>query len=65
LSWVKLEFISHPKFTDEVKIQTWGKKQYKLYSLRDFLMFNDSDEVITREHLHGFYWIPNLLDQKF
>lgn len=33
---------------DEVKIQTWGKKQYKLYSMRDFLMFNSKDEIIIR-----------------
>lgn len=48
LSWVKFEFIKYPSFMDEVKIQTWGKKQYKLYSLRDFLLFNDKDEIVCK-----------------
>src|SRR3989337_3426229 len=48
LSWVKIEFISYSKFMDEIKIQTWGKKQYKLYSLRDFLFLNSNDYVIIR-----------------
>ena len=48
LSWVKIEYINYPKFMDEVKIQTWGKKQHKLYSMRDFLMFNSKDEIIIR-----------------
>jgi len=48
LSWAKFEFISYPKFDDEVKIQTWGKKQHKLYSIRDYLMFNSNDEIICR-----------------
>jgi acyl-ACP thioesterase len=48
LSWVKFEFLSYPKFMDEIKIQTWGKKQHKLYSIRDVLMFNTKDEIIIR-----------------
>ena len=48
LSWVKFEFINYPKFMDKVRIQTWGKKQHKLYSMRDFLMFNSKDEIIIR-----------------
>ncbi|MCW8805967.1 MAG: thioesterase [Ignavibacteriaceae bacterium] len=48
LSWAKFEFIKYPKFIDEVKIQTWGKKQYKLYSIRDYLMFDSKDEIICR-----------------
>jgi medium-chain acyl-[acyl-carrier-protein] hydrolase len=48
LSWAKFEFIHFPKFAEEVKIQTWGKKQYKLYSLRDYLLFNSKDEVICK-----------------
>lgn len=48
LSWVKIEFLDYPKFMDEIKIQTWGKKQHKLYSLRDFLIFNSSAEIIIR-----------------
>lgn len=48
LSWAKFEFIKYPKFIDEVKIQTWGKKQHKLYSIRDYLMFDSKDEIICR-----------------
>jgi acyl-ACP thioesterase len=33
---------------DEIKIQTWGKKQHKLYSIRDYLMFDSNDEIICR-----------------
>lgn len=48
LSWVKIELLDYPKFMDEVKIQTWGKKQHKLYSMRDFLLLNSKDEIIAR-----------------
>ncbi len=48
LSWVKFEFMSYPKFMDEVKIQTWGKKQHKLYSMRDFLLLNSNGELIVK-----------------
>ena len=48
LSWAKFEFIEYPKFIDEIKIQTWGKKQFKLYSMRDYLLFNSKDEVICK-----------------
>lgn len=48
LSWVKFEFINYPKFMDEITVQTWGKKQHKLYSMRDLLMFNSKDEIIIR-----------------
>ena len=48
LSWAKFEFIHYPKFMDEVKIQSWGKKQHKLYSIRDYLMVNSKDEIICR-----------------
>jgi acyl-ACP thioesterase len=48
LSWAKFEFINYPKFSDEIKIQTWGKKQFKLYSMRDYYLFNSRDEVICK-----------------
>ena len=48
LSWLKVEFDNYPKFADEVKIQTWGKKQFKLYSIRDYLMLDSKDEIICR-----------------
>jgi len=48
LSWAKIEFGGFPKFMDEIKIQTWGRMQYKLHSMRDFLLFNDRDEIICK-----------------
>lgn len=48
LSWAKFEFIDYPKFADEVKIQSWGKKQYKLYSMRDYLLLDLSGKIICR-----------------
>ena len=48
LSWAKFEFIDYPKFMDEINIQTWGKKQYKLYSMRDFLMLDKNDDVLCK-----------------
>ena len=48
LSWAKFEFFHFPKFAEEIKIQTWGKKQYKLYSMRDYLLFNSNDEIICK-----------------
>lgn len=48
LSWAKFEFIYLPKFADEIKIQTWGKKQYKLYSIRDYLLLNSNDGIICK-----------------
>ena len=48
LSWAKFEFINYPKFMDEIRIQTWGKKQFKLYSIRDYLLYNSQDEIICK-----------------
>jgi acyl-ACP thioesterase len=48
LSWMKIECIQYPKFADEVKIQTWGKRQHKLYSLRDYLMLDSNEEIICK-----------------
>ena len=30
LSWARVEFIDYSKFMEEIKIQTWGKMQFKL-----------------------------------
>ena len=48
LSWAKFQFLSYPKFMDEIKIQSWGKKQHKLYSIRDYLMLDSTEEIICR-----------------
>lgn len=48
LSWAKFEFMDYPEFMNEVKIQSWGKKQFKFYSIRDYLMYNSRDEIICK-----------------
>jgi acyl-ACP thioesterase len=48
LSWIKLEIIHYPKFMEEVKIETWGKKQHKLYSMRDFKMMDLYENVFCK-----------------
>lgn len=48
LSWVKLEFNNLPQFEDKFKIKTWPKGRYKLYALRDFLLFDNSGGVFCR-----------------
>lgn len=48
LSWAKFEFLQFPKFAEEIKIQTWGKKQVKLYSMRDYLLYNSKDEIVCK-----------------
>lgn len=48
LSWAKFEFLSYPKFMDEIKIQSWGKKQHKLHSIRDYLLLDPNDNIICR-----------------
>ena len=70
LSWAKFEFIRYPKFMDEFKIQTWGKKQHKLYSIRDYLMFDLNEEIICRGTsawllLDSKSFRPKILPQNF
>ncbi len=48
LSWVKVEFSGCPSFEDEIKIVTWPKDRYKLYSLRDFLMYDKKGEIFCK-----------------
>lgn len=48
LSWMKIECIEFPKFMDEVKVQTWGKKQHKLYSMRDYLLVDSKSKIICK-----------------
>jgi acyl-ACP thioesterase len=48
LSWVKIEFIHYPKFEEVIKIKTWPKGKYRLYALRDFLLFDDKNNISCR-----------------
>jgi acyl-ACP thioesterase len=48
LSWVKIEFLSYPKFDEKIKIKTWPKGKYRLYALRDFLIRDENDNIFCR-----------------
>ena len=48
LSWVKIVFLKYPKFEESFKIKTWPKGKYRLYALRDFLLFDGSNEILCR-----------------
>ncbi len=48
LSWIKVEFNSFPHFEDKIKIKTWAKGRYKLFALRDFLLYDEQDNIFCR-----------------
>jgi medium-chain acyl-[acyl-carrier-protein] hydrolase len=55
LSWVKVKIDSFPGFGDEIRTRTWPKKKYKLYSLRDFYIYNKNEDIICRATTA---WLP-------
>lgn len=55
LSWAKVNITSFPEFGEEIKIRTWPKKKYKLYSLRDFYIYDKSDRIIIKATTA---WLP-------
>ena len=55
LSWAKVKVEIFPVFREEIKIKTWPKKKYKLYSLRDFFIYNSEDKIICRATTA---WLP-------
>ena len=48
LSWASLEFDALPALGDEIRGRTWPKREYKLFSIRDFLFFDSKGEVFCR-----------------
>jgi len=48
LSWVKVKIVGYPKFGESIRIKTWPKRQYRLFSLRDLLFYNQNDEVFAK-----------------
>ena len=48
LSWIKVEFNSFPHFEDKIKIKTWPKGRYKLYALRDFLLYDEHENIFCK-----------------
>ena len=55
LSWAKVEIAAYPKFAEEIRISTWPKKKYKLYSLRDFYIHDINGKIICRATTA---WLP-------
>jgi acyl-ACP thioesterase len=48
LYWAKFDFIDYPNVIDKIKIETWGKSQFKLYSMRDFLMMDRKSRILCK-----------------
>lgn len=48
LSWAKVEITSFPGFGETIKVKTWPKCRYKLYSMRDFLVTDGKDKVFFK-----------------
>jgi acyl-ACP thioesterase len=48
LNWGKLEMLKYPCFGDTITIKTWPKCRHKLFSIRDFLIYNEYNEIISR-----------------
>ena len=55
LSWVRVEIDKYPKYTDTIKIKTWPKCKYKLYSMRDFLLYDEQGNIIIKA---STAWLP-------
>ncbi len=55
LTWTNVEISLLPGFGDEIRIKTWPKKKYKLYSIRDFLIYNNKEEIIIKATTA---WLP-------
>jgi medium-chain acyl-[acyl-carrier-protein] hydrolase len=48
LSWAKLQVEEYPSFGDTIKIKTWPKCRHKLFSMREFLIYNDNNKLLYR-----------------
>ena len=48
LSWVKVQIEEYPGFGETIKIRTWPKCRYKLYSIREFIIYNSTGKVLYR-----------------
>lgn len=55
LSWVKLEIYKYPGFGDSITIKTWPKCKYKLYSMRDYTIRNETAGVLINA---TSAWLP-------
>ena len=52
LSWIllgwKLQVIRRPKYTEKIKIKTWSKGVVKLYTYREFEVYDEQDNLIIK-----------------
>jgi medium-chain acyl-[acyl-carrier-protein] hydrolase len=48
LSWAKVKVEEYPQFGETIKIRTWPKCRHKLFSIRDFLIYNSSGKILFR-----------------
>jgi acyl-ACP thioesterase len=48
LSWAKVRIEKAPGLGDAIKIRTWPKCRYKLFSIREFIVYNNSGKVLYR-----------------
>jgi medium-chain acyl-[acyl-carrier-protein] hydrolase len=48
LSWAKVKIEEYPQFGETIKIRTWPKCRYKLFSIREFLIYNSSGKILFR-----------------
>jgi acyl-ACP thioesterase len=48
LSWAKVEISSFPGFGETIRVKTWPKCRYKLFSMRDFIVTGDKDNTFFK-----------------
>lgn len=48
LSWARVEIVTFPHFGETIKLRTWPKCKYKLFSMRDFYVYNEKGDIIFR-----------------
>ena len=48
LSWAKVSIEEYPGFGETIKIRTWPKCRYKLFSMRDFIIYNSTGKILFR-----------------
>ncbi|MDR3667001.1 MAG: thioesterase [Ignavibacteriaceae bacterium] len=46
LSWAKVNIEEYPDFGQTIKIRTWPKCRYKLFSMRDFLVYSETGKIL-------------------
>ena len=47
LNW-KLEVYNRPESCDTIRVKTWAQNFTKIYAYRDYLVYNENDEVVAK-----------------